>query len=817
MLDGNTDSDTLADVAQYYYITDLRPNGDVGALGAGVDVGINNVPGKAAEDAQSDTASWQHMTTFTVGMGVDGTMQYEPDYRTKPSGDFLAVKSGTADWPTPKKNDPTAIDDLWHAAVNGRAKYFSTKDPSSLTAGLTEALVGVNATIGSAAAAATSNLEPVAGDNYVYIANYETVYWNGNVEAREINLADGSVSATIKWSAQAQLDNKTIATSPGGINRTIWFHKPGATNNLQTFFGDPAYMDATEESWFKAPWISGGGGPALSQWSSLTSTQQTGLTSKSKYLVDFLRGDSTFEAQASNAAGYQIFRDRTHVLGDVVNAQPVYVRTVNGSYTDAGFKAYKDCINTGAGCSGARASSVYIAANDGMLHNLDGDTGTERWAFIPRLMMPKLYRLADQDYANRHQYYVDGSPTVGDVYDPVAKEWKTILVGGYNSGGRGYYALDVTDPTTPIALWEFTVRDTASCPSVTVLGTDKDDCDLGLTYGNPLISKLTSGDWVVMVTSGYNNVAPGDGKGYLYVLDPITGVVEKKIQASNATQSISPGSATTPMGLAKINNWVDDTNVNNTTLRVYGGDLLGNLWRFDPNTGTAYVIAQLRDNKASGSKAQAVTTKPELGEAGGYALIAVGTGRYLGTSDLPDTQPQTIYTIKDATKGVAPAKPIDVRAGSVIEQVLTDTTDGVGTQIRTITNNPVDLATNDGWLVDLPISGERINVDPRLQLGTLVVASNIPANDACTAGGYSYLNYFDYKSGSFIASSGTNVVGTKIANSLAVGISVVRLPGANKTVAIVTTSENKYPTLAPPFQAQPPSGKRSSWRELTPQ
>jgi len=813
LLDGKKDSGTLADVAQYYYITDLRADGDLGALG--IDVGFNNVPGKPTGDPQNDTASWQHMTTFTVGLGVDGTLQYEPDYRENPTGDFLAIKSGTLDWPTPASGAPTAIDDLWHAAVNGRAKYFSAKDPSSLTAGLTEALVGVNATIGSAAAAATSNLEPIAGDNFVYIANYETVYWNGDVEARTIDLTTGSVSVSPVWSAQTQLDNKTISTVPGGTTRKIVFHKPGAANNLMDFYH--SYMDATELAWFSGPWISGGGGPQLSQWATLTATQQS-IAGNPKYLVYFLRGDSSLEAQPSNPAGNHVFRDRTHVLGDIVNAQPVYVKTANANYTDAGFKDFKDCVNDGigVGCSGVRPASVYISANDGMLHNMDADTGAERWAFIPRQLMPKLYRLADQDYANRHQYYVDGSPTVGDVYDPAAGEWKTILVGGYNSGGRGYYALDVTDPNNPIALWEFTVRATASCPSATVLGTDKDDCDLGLTYGNPVITKLTSGDWVVMVTSGYNNVAPGDGKGYLYILDPITGVIEKKIKAANATQAIDPGSTTTPMGLAKINNWVDDTNTNNTTLRVYGGDLLGNLWRFDPNTGNAYVIAKLRDNKVAGSKAQPVTTKPELGEATGVALIAVGTGRYLGASDLTDSQPQTIYTIKDATGGVAPAAPIDVRGGSVVAQVITDTTDGLGNPIRTVTNNAVDLATKNGWLVDLPISGERINVDPRLQLGTLIVASNIPANDACTAGGISYLNYLDYKSGSFIASSGTNVVGNKIANSLAVGISVVRLPN-KKTVAIVTTSENKYPTLAPPFQAQPPSGKRSSWRELTPQ
>jgi type IV pilus assembly protein PilY1 len=308
LLDANSDSGTLADVAQYYYITDLRGTGSIGALG--VDVSANNVPTKTSSDPQNDTAAHQHMTTFTVGLGVDGTLTYAADYRENPTGDFLAIKSGTMDWPTPLSNDPTTIDDLWHAAVVGRAKYFSAKDPASLSAGLTEALVGVNATIGSAAAAATSNLEPIAGDNFVYIANYETVFWNGDVEARTIDLSTGAVSAAPVWSAQTQLDNKTSATVPGGTSRTIYFHKPGATNNLMAFFGTPLQMDATELSWFSGPWISGGGGPALSQWSSLTATQQ-GIGGAPKNVVLFLRGDSMFEAQASNPAGNHIYRDRT--------------------------------------------------------------------------------------------------------------------------------------------------------------------------------------------------------------------------------------------------------------------------------------------------------------------------------------------------------------------------------------------------------------------------------------------------------------------------------------------------------------------------
>ena len=130
-----------------------------------------------------------------------------------------------------------------------------------------------------------------------------------------------------------------------------------------------------------------------------------------------------------------------------------------------------------------------------------------------------------------------------DVFDTSASTWKTILVGGLNSGGRGYYAVDVTDPTTPKGLWEF-CTDSALC-GVT-------DPDLGFTHGNPVITKRDSdGKWVVLVSSGYNNVPDatdrfpdtGNGKGYLYVLDAITGAILQKIDTG-------AGNTTTPLGLS---------------------------------------------------------------------------------------------------------------------------------------------------------------------------------------------------------------------------------------------------------------------------
>jgi hypothetical protein len=138
---------------------------------------------------------------------------------------------------------------------------------------------------------------------------------------------------------------------------------------------------------------------------------------------------------------------------------------------------------------------IYTGGNDGMLHAFDAATGEEAWAFIPKLVLPNLFKLADNNYANTHQFYVDGAPTVGDVYDvlPSPAAWKTILVGGLNKGGKGYYALDVTDPAAPKALWEFGWSDACWDGEAAGVGTD---CHVGYSFGRPIISKLQDGTWV---------------------------------------------------------------------------------------------------------------------------------------------------------------------------------------------------------------------------------------------------------------------------------------------------------------------------------
>jgi type IV pilus assembly protein PilY1 len=443
-------------------------------------------------------------------------------------------------------------------------------------------------------------------------------------------------------------------------------------------------------------------------------------------------------------------------------------------------------------------------------------------------------RLADTPYV--HRYFTDGSPVVGDICfghtaaSPCSAQanWHTILVAGVNGGGRGYYALDVTDPDNPKALWEVTGGTGTACLSDADAnsGTFSADCNIGLTYGNPVIVKRKSdGKWVVIVTSGYNNVSPGDGKGYLYILDAQTGRILQRL-------STGVGTTTDPSGLGHINVWVDDAFFNNTGLTVYGGDLKGNLWRFQLDNSAAAVpldsITRIATLTSNGVAAQPVTTKPELGLVSGKRVVFVATGKFLGLSDKSDVQRQSIYAIKDEMASTVSPTVAMTRSGAFpastilgfVRQDLTASPTNPTTE-RTTTSNAV--AFTDplvlGWFIDLPDGGtggngtERVNVDPVLQLGTLVVPSNVPSTDACAAGGFGWLNFFDYKTGAFVPGATANMASTKITSSLIVGINVVQLPGGTvKTIS--TTADNQQLTKETPVAPTSVVGRRVSWREL---
>jgi type IV pilus assembly protein PilY1 len=548
----------------------------------------------------------------------------------------------------------------------------------------------------------------------------------------------------------------------------------------------------------------------LSQYPNMNAVQRAAAPGAN--LVNFLRGQRGLENFTANVAN-ELYRKRDHVLGDVVNGQPTYVKAPFATYSDTNYAAF-------AAANAGRKPMLYVAANDGMLHafyagtsDTDPQGGQEAWAIIPTAVLPNLYTLADANYQNVHRYFVDGTPTVSDVMDS-SNNWHTLLVGGLNDGGRSFYALDVTDPANPKGMWEFNWSSTV-CPSnpANAVGNTS-DCHLGLTFGHPVISKLSNGTWVVMVTSGYNNVnatpQAGDGVGYLYVLNALTGQIIYKIHTG-------VGDANTPSGLAQINNYVDKALLNNTTVYVYGTDLLGNIWRFDVNNTVppAGVEATLVGTATDGSGTpQPITIRPELTQIGSQPMLFVGTGELLGATDVSNVQIQSIYGIVDPVVGPATAYP-NLRA-ALAPLSMTQVGSGLGAY-RTIACNgtTAQCSSTNGWRVDLlPTgSGERVNVQMQLRSGTLIVGSNVPQISACSAGGYSWLNYLNYSSGLAVSSSPGLAVSEEVANSLIVGLTIIQVTDGSKK-AIATTSDAGVITQGIAVNSSAPTAKRVSWREI---
>lgn len=756
-------ADTLADVAYYYYHTDLRPEP------CNDDKCTDNVPPSGSNAAVDDIAQHQHMTTFTVSLGIDGTLSYNENYKTATSGDYFDIKQGTKSWPKPTADAQETIDDLWHAAVNGRGTYFSTRDPGALEDGLKRALSSIERTTGSGGAAATSNLQPTAGDNFIYIATYRTVKWDGEISAYELELDKGVISSTVKWQADVLLKAR-ITPAGNGDDRIIYT----ADGNTRTLFKEgtggltPAQLALFDNT-------------KLSQYIDWSATQKTATTPA--MLVNYLRGQDRLEDQdRPDAYGTyeRLYRDREKVLGDIVHAQPIYVKAPPHNFTDAGYLEFKEN-------NANRAGTLYVASNDGMLHAFNADNGQERWAYVPPMVLPEMWRLADLNYEKNHRYFLDGPLTISDA--KIGGVWKTVLIGAMGKGGRGYYALDITNPTDPKPLWQFSAAD---------------NNNVGYSYGIPFINKMADGTWVAILSSGYNNTTTdggsypkADGQGHVFVLNLTTGALIKDI-------STKVGTDASPSGLARLNVRVDKFDEDATAKAVYGGDLYGNMWRFNLETGAASKVAEL-------GASQPIMVAPEIStDKATRFVLYFGTGRYLGDTDLVDKSVQTMYAIVDDGSTVTKGKT------GLVQKTFTTTGPS-----RSIVKSDVDLTKVFGWYMDFP-AGERVSIDPHLFDGTLIFATTVPTATPCQPGGYSWLYQVNNLTGNNVLTTNP-VAGTRLTSPV-VGVTVAELPGGNAVIYAITADGKKpdpldmqrnqagTPGSEVPGTARTP--KRVLWREL---
>ena len=259
-------SGTLADVAMKYYKTDLSSTL------------ANLVPANFP-----DLAGWQHLVTYGISFGVSGTLNpFDFDlYNTDPAHRVYPT------WPNPTDTEnQERIDDLWHAAVNGRGQFLSAADPRNLIESLQALMENVMSRIGSGASISINGQELQAG-SLVFQASYSTDNWTGDVKAYALNQNSGAVIRDNSvWSASDELEN--IAPD----SRII------ATFNPATSAGIPF------------------------QYNQLTEAQKLLVDSDAdtaENMVNYLRGDNTNEQENGG-----LFRNRNSKLGDIVHSSPTY-------------------------------------------------------------------------------------------------------------------------------------------------------------------------------------------------------------------------------------------------------------------------------------------------------------------------------------------------------------------------------------------------------------------------------------------------------------------------------------------------------------
>ncbi len=681
---------------------------------------------------------------------------------------------------TPDSSSTSAVllkDPLWYAAKWGGFKdenanlvpettewdadgdgvpdnYFLVVNPLKLEQQMAAALAKIASDSGTAAALAT-NSTSLRTDLILYQARFSSDGWGGELNAYPIK-ADGTLDAPV-WQAQyAMVGMPSISTKINPASRVVLTYDPdvaSASSRGIPFRWTSMTSGGTLQSSLDKAWNASGG-----------TTDGRGADR-----IDYIRGEtvSGFRTRPciTGTSGATCI---TNYLGDIVNSSIQYVGAPAFGYS---LPFYADFFNDRQ----TRTKMVYVGGNDGMLHGFDADTGAEKIAYIPSQLYrgAKLSKLTAADYgktSNPHAYFVDGTPTIGDIcQEPCAgvSSWKTILVGGLAAGGQGIYALNITRPedfsesnASSLVMWEF---------------NDSNDPDLGYTFSRPAIVRLcslrdsgststpktcSSAKWTVIFGGGYNSTEVDasystTGRAVLYILDANSGALLRKITYTGGG---------TPNGFANIS--PADVDGDGIVDYVYAGDLFGNMVKFDVTTDTAGSVAYtLYTATDTSSVPQPITSAPELyAHPNGGIMVLFGTGKYLEVGDKTATSLQTFYGIWDNGTNV-PTSP--TRSNLQAQTLLSDQITSDGVIFSATTRNPVDWSTKRGWYLDLTANGsdpsERVVYDPQI-LGTILnFVTVVPSTDVCAYGGDSWDFLLDPITGSspdYAAFTGVPVITT---------------------------------------------------------
>ncbi|WP_417660102.1 pilus assembly protein [Pseudidiomarina sp.] len=675
------------------------------------------------KDLRSDYAGRQSVSTYWVDVREGQSLAGKTGNQY-----WLAAKYGgfkvPKDFGDPYKRTAALDPEWWRTNTDMLAtnyprpdNFFVASDAANMVGSLRKAFAQIANEVESTTASLATNSTRLETDTALFQSRLDSSFWSGDVLARRVD-DNGIVASNTAWSAAQKLDNLSSVDS-----RKIFTVRPATTA------GTSGELVATSGVNF--------------DWNDLDGTQRSLLQqpleatiSNAQSRLAYLRGDRTNEITSDNRT--KLFRQRGSRLGDIVNSDPQYIHQQDFGYSRLSWGTNGA---VGKAYTAFRASSTYqnrtptviVGANDGMLHGFDArvsDTagsngGSELFAYVPNGVFSNLINLTDPAYS--HRYYVDGTPRVSDVW--IGSSWKTMVVGTTGAGGKSIFALDVTNPgsmTSNSVMWEF------SHP------------DMGYTIGQPALVALPNQRFGVIVSSGYHETAPEDGK--VWILDAADGSIIQEIELPTTGNLGSP--------------LASDTDYNQVADRVYVADTLGNVWRIDLNGSTPSgwdIPGSLGNNPLFiakiGTTRQAITAPLSSAFNGkGEHMIFFGTGSFYrdGDNEIPVSPPvDTFYGIID--RGQA----IDGRNNLLKQAVIKEATLDSGLNVRAITDNA--LTNQSGWYIDLGwlegtgstgAKGERVIAKPTLRTDRVIFTTMTPSANPCGFGGTSFIMAMNLSSGS---------------------------------------------------------------------
>ena len=650
-------------------------------------------------------ATWPHMVTYTIGFSDDATTWPGASSIIGPTdkvpfgydNSFVDIVTGFQTWPAMDSEDKRALD-LWHAAINGRGRFYSVSEAEDLAKAFTEIIGKINEESAPlpdeiAGGGSTSGYNVSQSNAGIFASTYSPKRgWSGSITATRAVEPEEYACPT-----PTDPDLKCIRF-PDTI--TGWQGKSTADRL------DEAWpVDGAVDSRLVLSWSDSTNGGIPFKWSSTSpisySTEQKwallGVTSGDTTtdplktsginIVDYIRGDRRLEGTTPAKP----LRERFSRQGDVVNSEIWYTGRPSSNYA-MGYSSFVSAQKN-------RTPVLYVGGNDGMLHGFSATDGKELIAYVPRGVVSGLKELTDKDY--QHRYYVDGSPMTGDIKD--GSNWKTLLVGSLGAGGKGYFVLDVTNPgnfgtasAAALVVMDRTRAKSEAEPNCSALsGTAKIACDtnvadmrdLGNITAQPgrnpankqeatQITRLNNGRWAVVMGNGYNST----NQRPVLLVQYLDGTDKKLVRIQATTDATGTGNAK-DNGLASPT--LVDLDGDGKTDIVYAGDNLGNLWKFDLTSATEseWQVA-FGNNKplftARGPATMASTTRDQVqpitappivrpndrsmtvgsGPTAktvpvGGMMVAFGTGRNLTANDRRTdiTQPiQTLYSVLDNTR-----------------------------------------------------------------------------------------------------------------------------------------------------------------------